>query len=517
MAAIDNAQNQNMLAQFTISQARRKDDMENALGAAARGAVDDKGNFDYAKYMTNAARGPAASHVPAIDAARMKSREDAAKAAKEEADLYAKEMANYKTLADRPEFQSPEGWLQLELSTHRNPVLGPRLAAAGITPEMTKQAIYDALQNDPEGTKFEKMKYVAKDGIAKFLEANKPTLTPQEFGDRRRLIATPGLGGPATVVQGSEGTINQSPDSKATANTAAAGLPLRAIQVDPLGITGAQDAYPLLPNTASGKTASIAPEAKFTPQELAVIQADAVKNATPAASAPTLGGRLTLKQAAQQGLRGNDFLGAMPAMLAGQVAAIVDHRAPPPLRNTARGDQLMQLVQQTDPTYDATTYGTKVGIEKAFASGRAGDAVRSFNVVQDHISTLRQAGDALANNDIQALNKIGNTIAQWTGEAAPTDFQAVKRIVAGEITKAVIGAAGALGDRNAVDQALANVNSPAQLKGVLDRYQQLIKGQLDGYRQQYKAGGGAKDFDKDILGTKGAATPNIDALLDKYK
>jgi hypothetical protein len=302
------------------------------------------------------------------------------------------------------------------------------------------------------------------------------------------------------------------------ANTAAAGLPLRAVQVDPLGITGAQDAYPLptLPNTAAGKTASIDPRANFTPQQIAAIQADAAKNAAPAgAAAPTLGGQLTLKQAAQQGLKGNDLLGAMPSLQAGQVAAIVDHRAAPPIRNTARGDQLMQLVQAVDPTYDATAYGTKAGIEKAFASGRAGDTVRTFGVVQNHLDTLTEAGKALANNDVQAFNKVGNTIAQWTGQPAPTDFQAVKRIVAGEITKAVIGAAGALGDRNAVDEALNSANSPAQLAGVVNRYKQLISGQVEGFRKQYEAGGGAH-ADK-IFGTTAAAAPNIDALLNKYK
>ena len=41
-------------------------------------------------------------------------------------------------------------------------------------------------------------------------------------------------------------------------------------------------------------------------------------------------------------------------------------------------------------------------------------------------------------------------------------------------------------------------NSPAQLKGVIDTYKQLLGGQLSGLKQQYEVSTGKKDFNKFI-------------------
>ena len=528
-ATIQHAQNQNALAQFSLAQAQRQDTQNQALNEVYAKYPDFATNPDSLKAATTelAARG-AGSGVPILTTAALGAQEKSSLIAQQKAHAAELTASAGKTTFDTQISKMHQAIS--DIAQYRSPAevtasVQKHLQAGDI--DMQKaSSILNSLPQDPAqfvnwkyallgGTldaahQLEMQSHVVNQGnVESIVNTSKynPLAPPTTVGTYTKAM-TPGEQARLPIEQ-------QAADARTSqANTAAAGLPLRAIQADPLGITGAQDAYPLLPNTAAGKTASIAPGAKFTPQEIAAIQADATKNAAPApAAAPTLGGQLTLRQAAQQGVRGNDFLGAMPTLLAGQVAAIVDHRAPPPLRNTARGDQLMQLVQAVDPSYDATAYGTKAGIEKAFTYGRAGDTVRTFGVVQNHLDTLTQAGDALANGDVQAFNKVGNTIAQWTGQPAPTDFNAIKRIVAGEITKAVIGAAGALGDRNAVDQALNDANSPAQLAGVVNRYKQLISGQVSGYRKQYEAGGGAH-ADK-IFGTTAstaaAATTGVDA------
>jgi hypothetical protein len=137
-------------------------------------------------------------------------------------------------------------------------------------------------------------------------------------------------------------------------------------------------------------------------------------------------------------------------------------------------------------------------------------------VVNDHLATLGQLSDALQNNDTQLINRFGNFVAAQTGGTAPTNFDAAKRIVADEVTKAVLGSGGALGDRKAVDDAISNAKSPQQLKEVIQTYQKLIDGQLNGFRQQYKSGGGSKNFDVDILGrTPAPATTASTAIPQK--
>jgi hypothetical protein len=150
----------------------------------------------------------------------------------------------------------------------------------------------------------------------------------------------------------------------------------------------------------------------------------------------------------------------------------------------------MQLVAMVDPTYDATQFKTKQGIETAFTSGRLGNTLRSLNVVQDHLGTFNEAAKNLGNDSVQFTNVMGNQIAKWTGQPAPTDFAAVKNIVADELTKAILGTAGALGDREEMKKAVSAASSPEQLAGVVDKWQKLIAGQVKGLKDQYKSGGG---------------------------
>ena len=157
--------------------------------------------------------------------------------------------------------------------------------------------------------------------------------------------------------------------------------------------------------------------------------------------------------------------------------------------------------------YDAKQYSTMGTAEKAFTSGKKGDTTRSLNVAVDHLGTLQQVSDALQNGDTRLFNQAGNFIALQTGNPAPTDFNAVKRIVADEITKAVLGSAGALGDRKSVDETISSANSPAQLKSVIDKYKQLMGGQLNGIEQQYTASTGKKDFRNRFL------TPTTQAAI----
>jgi hypothetical protein len=147
-------------------------------------------------------------------------------------------------------------------------------------------------------------------------------------------------------------------------------------------------------------------------------------------------------------------------------------------------------VQAADPTYDAQQYKTKQGIETAFTAGLPSRTLRSINVVADHLKVLDSTIDALNNNDVKVFNQIGNAISTQMGVPAPTDFNAVKRIVADELAKAVIGGVGALGDRKSIDDTINAASSPAALRSVIKRYQQLMEGQRTGLADQYKSGGG---------------------------
>ena len=303
------------------------------------------------------------------------------------------------------------------------------------------------------------------------------------------------------------------------ANTARAHLGLSAITADPFNLAGAQAAFPLGMGGGGGLSAGgvtgTRPAASSAPAG-APAGAPVSTGVAPNGNTTVIGTKpVPLSVAINQGAKGTDLLAAMPAPLAAQIAAITDHRAAPPSRNTARADQLMQLVNLVDPTYDATSYKTKQGIETAFTSGRPGTLLKSLNVVQDHLATFADTAKELGNSELPFVNTMGNKIAQWTGQPAPTNFAAVKTVVADELTKAILGTAGALGDRKTMQDEVNSSSSPAQLAGVVGKWQKLISGQVNGLSDQYKSGGGNNSavlslFGKAKASTAGSASAGVD-------
>ena len=62
---------------------------------------------------------------------------------------------------------------------------------------------------------------------------------------------------------------------------------------------------------------------------------------------------------------------------------------------------MMRRVEELNPSYDAKNYATAQRTNNSFAVGVEGRTVRSFNVAIDHLDTLKDAADALKNNDIK--------------------------------------------------------------------------------------------------------------------
>jgi len=131
---------------------------------------------------------------------------------------------------------------------------------------------------------------------------------------------------------------------------------------------------------------------------------------------------------------------------------------------------------------------------RSFTSGKQGNTVRSFNTSIAHLDTLNSLADALNNGNIQAVNRIGNFYNQQTGNPAPTNFNAAKKIVGDEVVKAIVGSGGGVHDREEAAKTIDAANSPAQLQNVIKTYQELMVGQLAGLEQQYKSSTNRNDF-----------------------
>ena len=365
--------------------------------------------------------------------------------------------------------QDAARWLQTQ-------VTDPDMAGSPVT----KRPLMDAVRSIPtDPAEFDKWKMQSSMGMKDFYDKNKPQYLQQNLGGVAQVLAAPGLGGPATVVPGSTFAKTLTPYEQQKLQIDAQQARIHGFAVDPFNLSG----Y----NFAGGGGGI--PNAQPSPVATSSATAAAV---VPANSTNMTGSNAqnSMFKALQAGITGNDLLSTMPTPLANQIKAIIEHRAAPPTRGSARADQLMQLVQSVDPTYDAQQYKTKQGIEMAFTQGLPSRTLRSLNVVQDHLNTYAEAAAALTNSNMPLFNSVANKIASITGQPAPTDFNAVKKIVGDELIKSIQGTAGALGDRKAIEEVLSSSNSPAQFASQIDKLQKLIAGQAKGLESQYKSGGG---------------------------
>ena len=152
-----------------------------------------------------------------------------------------------------------------------------------------------------------------------------------------------------------------------------------------------------------------------------------------------------------------------------------------------------QINAQVNLTNEKTT-------EKAFSpQGKQGQALIALATAGQHLNLMSGLADALQNNDIKAINSLSQTIAAQTGEPAPTNFDAAKRIVAGEIMKTVTSTGGGVEERKSLAADLDRANSPAQLKGVMNTYKDLLAGKVHALAGAYKSGTG-REFDYNRFG-----------------
>lgn len=207
-----------------------------------------------------------------------------------------------------------------------------------------------------------------------------------------------------------------------------------------------------------------------------------------------------------------DVEGMAQAIAAGKLPGLTGFALARP-----RGQATMARVMEINPSYDAGDYLAKNQALRGFSTGKEGTALRSFNVAVDHLNSLAELSDQLGNTSTPAYNKLANYVAAQTGAAAPTNFDAVKAIVAKEVVKAIVAGGGGVAEREELSNLISKANSPAQLKGVIGHYLDLMDAQRAGLLDQYERTTGRKDGDtvfaaKRHGGRPGeAATPTTNA------
>ena len=196
VAAIQNAQNQNALAQFQLGSARRTEQSQNLLADAYSQSTDPAtGKIDYNKLTGLVAAGGGGTQIPGIQKSRLEYETAQTTQQKAQSDLVDAKLKQSRGLLEG--VTTPDQYIAWHEANHKDAILGPVLAARGITAEQSRARIMEAINKGP--AEFQRLINESKLGTEKFMELNKPTTNVINRSGQTDIVQMPGLGGTPTT------------------------------------------------------------------------------------------------------------------------------------------------------------------------------------------------------------------------------------------------------------------------------------------------------------------------------
>jgi hypothetical protein len=185
VSAIQNAQQQNQLAQMQMQQSQRDLAANNALNQAYKQAYNaDTGEVDLNALRSSLATGGFGSKLPGIEKSIFEGREAKTKALKGETDLLDSKLKQSRQFLDTINPNSPDAlqrYLQWNEGQFADPVIGKALQSRGITIDQVRDQL-SGLVSQPGG--LQRAILQSAMGIEKFMELNKPTLSNVDVGGK---------------------------------------------------------------------------------------------------------------------------------------------------------------------------------------------------------------------------------------------------------------------------------------------------------------------------------------------
>jgi hypothetical protein len=279
---------------------------------------------------------------------------------------------------------------------------------------------------------------------------------------------------------------NEPPEITASRNTAVASQktaeynkvdPIITSQIGPFPATGTPEEQ-----AAWGKKAEAAKTRMNVAPKIQVLNATNPFANAPAPSTPGAPGSPTTPEQVLA-----KYTPKQQSIIQGVANYTLDPKMVRSNRNPAATAELMAAVREYNPQYDETAFGEKTKLRNTIATQSM-----ALNTATHHLDQLSQAVDALQNGNVQIFNKIGNAYGVQTGADPTTNFNAIKSAVAGELSKVFKG--GMASDKEISEQNanLSSSSSPAQLKGAINNYINLMQGRLNGLGETYEGQIGIK-------------------------
>lgn len=208
-------------------------------------------------------------------------------------------------------------------------------------------------------------------------------------------------------------------------------------------------------------------------------------------------------------MHGNDVLNALPQNMAAQVKAIADGRMAFPsgfALKTPYWQNMLKMVSQYDPNFDAVNYNSRAKTRSDFTSGTSAKAVTALNTALGHAAGLADNFDKLGNTSFPAVNSVMNWGKTELGDATPTVAAQNVDALASEGRKVFAASGG--GNLTELENWQKNFpinGSPSQQKGALNEFVSLLDSRMNALGDQYNKGMGTTQDPLNLLSPTGRA------------
>lgn len=199
-------------------------------------------------------------------------------------------------------------------------------------------------------------------------------------------------------------------------------------------------------------------------------------------------------------LTGDDLLKALPPAIASQVKGISEGKIQLPGGLGGKGQalrqQLLQLVTQYDPGFDAVNYNKRAQTAKSFApGGKDRQNINSIETALNTLSLLHDTNDKLGGVDnLSILTTPANVIRNKTLSASSDNdlarYNKLAKDAADEVTKAIVSNGGTGADRDTRFKALSADQSPSARKAVIQASVDELMQRLNPVAESFNSGMG---------------------------
>lgn len=191
LAQIQNAQNQNALAQYQLGSAQRAEKLQNLTSDAYSQSIDPAtGQINYNTLIGKLAAGGGGSQIPGIEKTRRELENAALTQDKLRTELVTSKTAQFR---DRlTNINNPDAAAQWTIAMYNDPHLKNTVSSVPL------EAALAEIPKTPQ--EFDLWKKQNSLGMAEFIRQNKPTTQVIDQSGQRRVVQIPGFGGAPTTV-----------------------------------------------------------------------------------------------------------------------------------------------------------------------------------------------------------------------------------------------------------------------------------------------------------------------------